>query len=395
MLFLKKPLIQAFFLVLLSWLVATAGILLGEAFVDPGDGYPRPQDVQADLFRFDSAYYQSIAENSYQYSGDPFSSPNIVFAPLYPLLVRLLSQLPGLDTVTAGFAVNALLLLLSVYFLILFLKKEFTQTAALLTLFAMLSASGSYAFHAYYSESTMLFCLSLGLLSWQRQWLFVTGFAVGLLGASRLAALPMICGWLLLIWWSFPKKPIWQKALASGLSLSGSAAYLGYLAWHFGEPFALLDSIQKSSWGRFHNPADWKMLFTGGYFIDYLFDAVEKGLPSLTDIQTLNLIWLTLAGAACVHLMIRRRESPLAALFIPYFLFVYHSNITSPYLISCHRLFVIMLPIFLMFVDLIECMQKKGWRWPARFTTVALLTVNLAYGLLHTAMFNQGVWFWF
>ena len=40
------------------------------------------------LFRFDAVYYRDIATTGYAYDGDPHSSPNIVFTPLFPLCVR-------------------------------------------------------------------------------------------------------------------------------------------------------------------------------------------------------------------------------------------------------------------------------------------------------------------
>src|SRR4051812_6821587 len=117
----QRAFLNALFLLLISCATVYAGVALGARFVPPNAGYPQVGDVHEDLFRFDSIYYYTIARDGYSYSGDPNSSPNIVFAPLFPLLVSALSAL-GMDTVVAGFGLSHVLLYFAFYFLFLFLQ---------------------------------------------------------------------------------------------------------------------------------------------------------------------------------------------------------------------------------------------------------------------------------
>jgi hypothetical protein len=79
----KRALAWAAVIWAISFAWVHLGIFYGQSLTS-GSGYP---SVQApDLFRFDAAFYKDIAQNGYSYNGDPASSPNIVFAPLFPLL---------------------------------------------------------------------------------------------------------------------------------------------------------------------------------------------------------------------------------------------------------------------------------------------------------------------
>ena len=74
----------------ISWFVVFLGILSGRFLIPPGEGLSEEFRSRPDLFRFDSAYYYTIATSGYSYNGEPYSSPNIVFAPLFPILIKSL-----------------------------------------------------------------------------------------------------------------------------------------------------------------------------------------------------------------------------------------------------------------------------------------------------------------
>lgn len=374
-------------LFLLSWVQVRAGLYLGHKYIPQLDGYPKEGEIQDDLFRFDSVYYYGLAEYGYSYNGDPASSPNLVFAPLFPILTDALAHVPGLDAVSAGFLLNKLLLFGALVLLLQTLGQWLPRDRVILSLAALVTAGGSYALHAYYSESTMLFLISLVLFAHSRRLWLTLGLAAAALGASRLTALPvagaLACALLWQAWKSGPGRERWRLLAAAVLCPAGAAAYLGYIAVNFGNPFQLLPEIQQVSWGRFHPPNDWLMLLTGGYLFNYAWAAVQKGWTTFADIQTLNLVWTLLGLGAAVYLVRAWRWHVLTLVFLPYVLFIYYSNTSSEFLISAHRFFVLMVPIFIM--------ASAAPRWAAAL----LLLVNIGYGLLHTAAFNQGMWFWF
>lgn len=379
---------NALLLFALSWATVHAGVWLGDRYLPKGDGYPPASEARPALFRFDSYYYLDIADNGYRYDGDPAGSPNIVFAPLFPLLAELLAYLPGLDEVRAGFALNALLLVCAFFCLTLTLETCLTPLAAFTVLAALGTSAGAYSLHAYYSESTMLAALALALLASVRGWWLTLGIASLLLGASRLAALPMVLAFTFLL--------AYRRHPAALLAPLGSALYLGYLAWNFGEPFSLIAEIQSSSWGRFHPETEWTALVSGRYLLTYLGAAVARGLETFSDVQTLNLVWLCLVLASAVFTIADRRyRATFAPVFVPYALFVYATAASSPYLISVHRFAIVVVPLFLMGAALHLWLARRVHRVVAVGVTASLLALNAAYGCFHAAMFNQGHWFWF
>ncbi len=395
----RKALLPALLLFCVSALAVFAGIQIGKSgWIPRGEGQDLRSGIQRDLFRFDAEYYYSIAASGYAYSGDPYSSPNIVFAPLFPLLVDALAY-TGLDEVDAGFLLNRALLFASLLLFFLFLQGVSGVRSPFWILFAMVTAAGAYSFHSYYSESTMLFLLSAALLAHQRRRWVALAAAAALLGAARVTALPVV-----LLFSSYFLKQAWDHRSRAGTSArfvlfaaicpAGLAAYLGYIAFHYGNPFRLFPEIQSASWGFFHPAIDWAGLLTGWKLLQHAGAAIVKGPGTLLDPQTLNLIWTVLALASTVYVFRRFRSELFAWVFAVYFLFIYFTNSTSPYLISAHRFFVLMLPIFLMFYGLHQWLETKN-RLLARAVSGLFLLLNLAYGLIHTAFFNNGVWYYF
>jgi hypothetical protein len=130
-------------------------------------------------------------------------------------------------------------------------------------------------------------------------------------------------------------------------------------------------------------------LIDGEYLLAHLRAALTR--PDWLDIRTLNLGWLLLSLAACVHLLITQWRRPLTWAFVGYFIFVYTSGGASEYLISMHRFAVMMLPIFTGAALLVRALPR-----PVGIACAILLfAISAAAGILHTAMFNQGQWYWF
>lgn len=366
----------------LSWATVSTAIWLGRQFIAPGPGYPKSGEIQTDLFRFDALYYFAIAESGYSYDGDPGSSPNVVFAPAFPLLVRAIHGVTGMDLVPAGLLLNELLLYGSLVFLQLALVPWIGLRRTLMTLVALSTAAGAYSLHAFYSESTMLALLSLSLFAIQRDRPWLLAIASAAMSASRLTALPV--GIALAVWQILRSRGHhfggWVRA---AVSLSGGAAYLACLWYWFGNPFTLIPQIQSVSWGRFHQETPWEELLTGERLWVYGAGALERGLETFLDIRTLNLGWMLLGLTSICYLVAVWRKHPLTYIFVPYMLFVYVNAVGSEYVISAHRFTVLMLPVFILFTSVP--------RWPG----IILLILNLGYGMLHAAQFNQGAWYWF
>ncbi len=398
--YLRQPLVIALLLLIISWLTVRAGIVAGSSFLPAGEGYRQSSEIGGDLFRFDAEYYRNIAVNGYSYNGDPFSSPNLVFAPLFPLTIAAVASLPGVDEVTAGFILNKILFLLAILFLYLYLRALIGEKKARLALLAMVTSAGAYSFHAYYSESTMLLCLSLCLYAYQQRKWTLLGISACALGASRLTALPLVmifsAALMLQVWrMRKNKKTALLAAGAAALCPLGAAAYLLFINTHFGNPFTLFPEIQKSSWGFFHPDTPVSYILTGANLWDFWGAAFRKGTMSLIDIKSLNLIWTTLALISMVYAFKKFKVSLFALLFAAYFLFIYLTGGDSDFLISAHRFYALMLPIFIMFTDFHDWLARGTSRAAAMVVSGLLLSLNLFYCLFHTAFFNQGIWYYF
>ncbi len=391
---------EALLLFVISWLAIRGGISLGAHELPQGPGLPSPAEAKPDLFRFDSVYYRAIADWGYVYDGNPASSPNLVFAPLFPLLLQAVAALTGLELTAAGFLLNRFLLVGALFFWILFLRTKVSPSGAFLVLLLLVTSAGSYAFHAYYSEATLFFFLGLCFWSYSQGWAWLAAFSCAALGASRLTAFPIVCvfaGYFLWRAWCERSQRLsaLSNTLLALLCLTGTASYLAYLGREFGNPFTLIPEIQQTSWGRFHQGVSWPKLLTGFYFIEYAGSALQRGWGTFLDIRTINLAWMLLGLGACVHLFLHYRRSLWALCFIAYFAMIYWSDAGSEYLISSHRFLALMVPIFMMILTLHETVMRRCGRTWAFAATGLLSLINLGYGLLMTAAFNQGLWPYF
>jgi hypothetical protein len=399
-----KTLITTAAISLCIWLCSAAvvyyGVYYGEQNVAAGGGVAEAQKVAAEnLFRFDSLYYFAIADTGYSYNGDPYSSPNIVFAPLFPLLAKGLATIAPLDLVTSGLLLNGFLFFSALMILQLYLSEWLGQGKAAGVLLAMATSAGAYSFHAFYSESAMLFCLAVCLLSFQRANWWTLAFAAAALGATRLAAIPLAgffgLVFLLQAWrrWNQPRVGA-IKVLQAFICLSGAALYLGYAALTFGNPLTLFPEIQGASWGLFHRPIGFWQVASFTVLGEYWAMVSDRGFDPL-DIKTLNLIWTSLAAFSVVYMILGYRRNLFTLVFALYFISVYVADASSEYLISAHRFFALMIPIFITFADLHSWIARKSAPGVAYAVSAALFCVNVYYGVIHAAYFNQGVWYYF
>jgi len=106
--------------------------------------------------RWDSGWYVSIASRGYFYFG-PEELSNVVFFPLYPLLMKAVSFVTGGNLVIAGIIVSNLALLLACFFLYFLAKKELKKKSlALTSVFFLLIFPYSFFFTSVYTEALFL-----------------------------------------------------------------------------------------------------------------------------------------------------------------------------------------------------------------------------------------------
>jgi hypothetical protein len=310
----------------------------------------------------------------------------VVFAPLFPLVV---SVIPFVGPMWAGFFVNFVALGLAIWFLLGALERWFGLGVAKAAVLAQVTCAGSYAFHAYYAESLSLLAFALALWAYARRRYVVLAAAAAALGASRAVGLVpavVIAADLARAWWRSEVRG-WRGLSLIALALAGSAAYLGFLALRFGNPFVLLPEIQSASWGLFHPPTDWVRVIDGSYLAEYGAKVFARGF----DIRTLNFAWIVLALLAIPAGFGRGVPRGAGLVFTAYALAVYALDASSEFLISAHRFAALMTPIF---VGGARSMHRLPAR-AARGVGLAALGLNAGFAVWHAACFNQGWWFWF
>jgi len=136
--------------------------------------------------RWDSYWYLDIARNGYYLRGEKDIS-DVVFFPLYPLLVRLAGPVAGGDLVLAGWMLSSLFLVLAVVMLTRLSQEFHPDIDPTLPAAFLLAYPAAFFLNAVYSESLFLF-LSLATVFWalRRNFMIASIFAA-LASATRVA----------------------------------------------------------------------------------------------------------------------------------------------------------------------------------------------------------------
>lgn len=203
--------------------------------------------------RWDSFWYLNIATNGYQYWGEN-SQSNVVFFPVYPILVAVLKPFCGGNLVLAGWIVSSFFLVLSAI-LLTRLTQEFHPDISdpLLPTTFMLVYPTAFYLNAVYSESVFLFFSLAAVHSTLRKNFAVAGGWVALASATRVAGL-FLCifmvtefireyGFRSLFSWR-----VWPLAVAP----IGAIVFFAYHWVEFGD-FFLYFKVQKT-FGRSFDP---------------------------------------------------------------------------------------------------------------------------------------------
>ena len=244
-------------------LIAVAGAYSGISLLIAAEPFRNKGWVAELGLMWDSAWYGGIAQQHYTY--DPLASggTSVAFAPLYPFLIWLVSQLLswltlGWDwgntqwgtTVAAGLLISNASFYAALALLIKLLAPRLGKLRAALVAFLLAALPLSLFFSAMYTEALFLLLVVATFLvartDWREKWL-----CAGLLG--MMASLDRFAGLLLLpalaAEYMAQREWNWRKVRADAAWLAlvplGIGLYLAFLWWRFGTPFALTTSMLK------------------------------------------------------------------------------------------------------------------------------------------------------
>jgi Mannosyltransferase (PIG-V) len=193
--------------------------------------------VLAPLARWDSAWYLTIADSGY--AG---STARAAFFPLYPLLVRGVSELGGAShgaLLVAAYVVSLAVFLAALVLLYRLTELELGARLARPALLLLSVFPAAVYFGAPYSESLFLL-LAVGAFYAARtnRWAWA-GACAGLASATRSAGLLLLIP-LAMIWWSSRPRRAGDAAWLL-LAPLGVAAYAGWLGLAEGDALRFLD----------------------------------------------------------------------------------------------------------------------------------------------------------
>jgi hypothetical protein len=267
---------------------------------------------------------------------------------------------------------------------------------------------GSFAFHAYYSESVMLLFLALALYSHDRGQDLLLGLSSFVLGATRVTVAPFSI--LIALGFAYraflavrrrsagealPLAAVARLLALAVVSVGGLALYLGYLAREFGNPLELIPAIKYCAWEKSHVKMSLVELVTLRPLLDHVIAAIERPYFFVLDVKTTNLIWTLLALTAVVYHGVRRRFDLLTTGFIGYVLLTYYANGKAEWMESSYRYYAPVFTIYLMAYDAYAYLRSRLPDVVVHAVFLALFSVNVMYMVFHVALFASGRWHFF
>jgi len=196
------------------------------------------------LARWDSGWYAAVAK--YGYYLNPDENSTVVFFPLYPLLIKGLSQISPLDYFYAGQLISWLALCFALVYFYKLLRLDFGDEKAFSILLFLLIFPWSFFLAAVYTESLFLFLVAASFYYARKQnWALAGAFGF-------FASLTRITGVFLLPALAYEylsqNKKLGGKMLWLTLVPSGLAAFMLYLKIKTGYFFAFV--LNQDSFGR-------------------------------------------------------------------------------------------------------------------------------------------------
>jgi hypothetical protein len=191
--------------------------------------------------RLDAAWFMLIADEGY----DMQPGRSAAFFPGYPLAIRLVSAIPGVDTLVAAQLISNLAAYGAFVFLYLLTTEELGESSARRTMVLLAAFPTSFFFLAPYSESLYLFAVLGSFLAARRRRWLLAGVAGAVAGVTRQIGVVVWPALLLAV-----RRIGWRRraALLVSVAVLGPLLYLAWWQIHAGDALAPLHA--QASWGR-------------------------------------------------------------------------------------------------------------------------------------------------
>jgi Mannosyltransferase (PIG-V) len=301
--------------------------------------------------RWDSYWYLSIAREGYDLRGKDDIS-NVVFFPLYPMMIRLAGPLAGGNLVLAGWMISCVFLVLAVFMLTRVTQEFHPDIDPVLPAIFLLAHPAAFFLNAIYTESLFLFLsLSTVFCALRRKFLLASIWAA-LASATRVAGL-FLCVLLFVEflqangWRALFTRRVWVLALAP-------LGILSFFLYHwivFGDFFLFL-KVQ-NSFGR-----DFSMEVS---------DFWARNNPDLAN-TLLDIFHAAAAILLAIVALVRLRLS-----YGVYMLISLGIALSSGTVLGIARYGLVLFPIFLIGAGLRSVIGRCAWL----FGSVLLLALDI------------------
>ncbi|MBU1118456.1 glycosyltransferase family 39 protein [Patescibacteria group bacterium] len=303
--------------------------------------------------RWDSGWYLSIAENGYYVSGSAEPS-NIVFFPLYPLLMRYIGNLLGGNHLIAGMLISTAALFFACIILYFLAKKDLTKSSlAYRSVLYLLIFPYAFFLVCVYTESLFLLTVLASLYFARKDKWFFAGTFAALATATRPTGIILIL--VLLVEYfeqrEFRVKSIKPNILWIGLTPLGIGAFMYFLYAKFGDP--LLFAKAQEAWGRSTDLSITGFIKT---FFTYLHDFVtySQEFAAYYFTNAFDFLSFVIFFILSIVIFFKLRKSYGVFMFFSLIM----ASMTQSY-ISMGRFTVVLFPAFIF---LAKITRKEPWK---------------------------------
>jgi hypothetical protein len=225
--------------VLLIGLAAVVFIGYKPVPAEPSAWQIDPDPVRNLLARWDTFWYLDIASRGYHWNGNALQQQNVVFFPLYPLLMRVGGAAIGGHPLLAGLLVSLTAFLLALAYLWRWTADHLGPDAATGAVWLLSTFPLALFFSAVYTESLFLLIV-VAVCYHAEHGQFARSAALGFLaGLARpnglLLWIPI--GWIVWVADRDRRRLLW-RGFATIAPVVGVLCFSAYLGWHVGKPTA-------------------------------------------------------------------------------------------------------------------------------------------------------------
>ena len=201
------------------------------------------------LARWDTYWYHLVATGGYHWDGSRFQHENVVFFPLYPLLMRWGGGLIGGHPLVAGLIVSLAAFTGAMALLYRLAVEELGEAYAGPVVLLVATYPFALFYSAVYTESLFLFLTVGAFYAMRRHRVLVAGLLGLAAGLSRPNGLWLSVPLLWMAW--YPQRDVGRSrmpAVVAALApMVGVGIYSGYLLVRFGDPLVWMRG--QAAWG--------------------------------------------------------------------------------------------------------------------------------------------------